>query len=387
MAPSVLSPNFSERIRAATERARLPGSCPTASRLAATLLALLLVLALGLVAPPHPQLDSHVDCGAAATLQTRSNLHPQRTPCFTSARRAEMERMVWVACQRWVPMAPIRHAGPLFVGVIDEKSYKTDPNFKHLVAHLGAHLVPMVLPRWEGHGVGMYAVLQLVKALKYEGVVIKIDVMDAYPIKTLAEIVASPLPPGNIFLGTERNARIQDHLRRAGPRHKNPIFMNKNQAQPGCEQVFARNVNGGTYGGRRSELEKYLTAILTEAARPAFKANWWDPMWCDTMWCHLGVIRPRWLSDDQDAVGWWLTQRNSSAYFGDVQLDIKAVVAYTCACDLTSDLTSDSSRGNVLWRGQTVDPWFLHGAGKSGDRVCKQLAQNVRVARGILAEG
>ena len=45
---------------------------------------------------------------------------------------------------------------------------------------------------------------------------IKIDVMDAYPIKTLAEIVASPLPPGNVFLGTERNARITDHLRRAG---------------------------------------------------------------------------------------------------------------------------------------------------------------------------
>ena len=218
---------------------------------------------------------------------------------------------------------------------------------------------------------------------RYEGVVIKIDVMDAYPIKTLAEIVASPLPPGNVFLGTERNARVTDHLRRAGPHHKHL----KNQPQPGCEQVFARNVNGGTYGGRRSELEKYLTAVLTEAARPAFRANWWDPMWCDTMWCHLGVISPRWLSDDQDAVGWWLTQRNSSGYSGDVQLDTKSVVAYTCACDLTSDLKSDASRANVLWRGRAVDPWFLHGAGKSGDRVCKQLARDVRVARGVLAGG
>jgi hypothetical protein len=258
----------------ATSMARFRGCSPTPSRLAATFLAVLVVVALGFLPPPHPQLDNPLNCGAAATPHTKSHLHSQRTPCFNSTRRGDMEKMVRLACQRSVPKAPIRHAGPLFVGVIDEKSYKTDPNLKYLAAHLGEHLVPMVLPRWEGHGVGMYAVLQLVKALKYEavltrtprglrtvnglpassccayrrhraacpreggavrtphayqprayrvpwhpryeGVVIKIDVMDAYPIKTLAEIVASPLPPGNVFLGTERNARITDHLRRAG---------------------------------------------------------------------------------------------------------------------------------------------------------------------------
>ncbi len=148
--------------------ARFRGCSPTASRLAATLLAVLVVVALGLLPPPHPQLDSPLSCGAAATLHTRPHLHSQRTPCFNSTRRGEMERMVRLACQRSVPKAPIRHAGPLFVGVIDERNYKTDPNLKYLAAHLGEHLVPMVLPRWEGHGVGMYAVLQLVKALKYE---------------------------------------------------------------------------------------------------------------------------------------------------------------------------------------------------------------------------
>ena len=148
--------------------ALLRGYSPTASRLAATLLAVLVVVALGLLPPPHPQLDSRVDCGAAATLQTKSHPHSQRLPCFNSTRRTEMERMVRVAVQRSVPKAPIRHAGPLFVGVIDEKNYKTDPNLKYLAAHLAEHLVPMVLPQWEGHGVGMYAVLQLVKALKYE---------------------------------------------------------------------------------------------------------------------------------------------------------------------------------------------------------------------------
>lgn len=239
----------------------------------------------------------------------------------------------------------------VFVCIIDQKKVENS-EYKLLCEALGDRLVPLVLPRWEGFGVGMYAIWELVRRLPTDALVVKVDALDQYPTGRAFDSLYDTFKTfkSDIVVSTERGRREHD---------SNFCKIGRPPASREPESP-----NGGLYGGPRAKLSDFLGHILFGSEPPLFCKKWYDGRF-----------------DDQNALAYQIHRiRKQSSPELTVALDTQSLIAHTCAAYNPADfeITKDAQ---VLVHGRLINPYFFHGCGASGHRVCRKLATDVRKAK------